>query len=285
MAAADGFGDAIIEDVSDLAWSTFWKEHRVSTYVSIAVCIAFGAIIAGLQITMNAVGGFVFDPRVYMVAFSPLLIPLFFYYNIKSDIHRAFMLQIAKALNLEYKPSATPDISWGRTFDVSATGNQYLVDILSGSYREMMIRIYSHHYSTGHGKHKTPHQETIVEISYANPLPHVLMGFNSNIPSELEPVELEGNFSDEFSLFVTNGRQMEIRQIFQPDVMEVVMQNFKGHRIEIVTTSSGTKVYVSSEREIDNRKEFLAMFALTDHLMSRILPGLDSVARDSTSVA
>ncbi|MBP9757905.1 MAG: hypothetical protein KBD06_04855, partial [Candidatus Pacebacteria bacterium] len=183
MTAADRFGDAIIEDVSDLTWSTFWKDHKTSTLVSSVVCFVLAAGIALIQLKISRVGGIVFDPRVYMLALTPLFVPLFFYINIKSDIHRAFMLQIAKALNLTYSASATPDIAWGRTFDVSSTGNQFLVDILSGFYREMMIRIYSHHYSTGYGKSKTPHQETIVEISYPHPLPRVLMGFNSNIPS------------------------------------------------------------------------------------------------------
>jgi hypothetical protein len=35
----------------------------------------------------------------------------------------------------------------------------------------------------------------------------------------LEPVSLEGNFPDRFEMYVSKDRQMEVRQLFEPDVM------------------------------------------------------------------
>lgn len=49
----------------------------------------------------------------------------------------------------------------------------------------------------------------------------------------LEPVELEGNFPDDFRMYCTRGRQMETRQVFGPETMAKFQDFCRAYNFEL----------------------------------------------------
>lgn len=78
----------------------------------------------------------------------------------------------------------------------------------------------------------------------------------------------------ELKYYVDKGKQMEIREILQPDVMQKLQESFTGFGIEMF----GNTLYVIQTGTITKRSDFLAMIALVDKLFGTFLPGLRAVA-------
>ena len=138
------------------------------------------------------------------------------------------------------------------------------------------MRIYTFRYTVGSGKNQHTYTYTVFEMNCEAALPHVTVNLPElSLFSGMEKVELEGEFSKQFNIHVEAGKQMEIREIFQPDVMADLQDAFSKYSLE----TSGQMFYLMKSGAINERKTFLDMVAAVDHLFDALIPELDAMAR------
>lgn len=138
------------------------------------------------------------------------------------------------------------------------------------------------------GKHSHTYTDTVCELTYPVAMPHIVLlprtifnndlGMFSGIVS-LQKVELEGDFGKYFNLYAEASAQVQVREIFTPDIMQDLMEQFKDNDLEII----GTKVYLLEHGQFTSRAEYQALHALGATLIDKFLPGLRAIARDETT--
>lgn len=274
--------ETIIEDVSDSIGTEFRSKYGFIT----AICVIAATFFTGFVINelLNANGNEIllrFYSYMFIVALLPILVPMTLWFYLSRGVRERFINQLCDALGFEHATDLAVNMSGAAVF---ASGEDHMkTELLVGSYRGYLLDLYTHTYWVQAGKHKAMISETVCELTYDKPLPHILLNFDNTKVAGMEPVELEGGFNDTFSLRVEKGKQMEVREIFQPDVMEDLEQNFRNVHVEFFTEFGQSKMYIAMGELLDNRAQLLALVRTTDTLIDRILPGLEAVGRDSTS--
>ena len=266
-----------IDSVDQGETNYLWNVHR-----TLYIAVLFGSCLAAAALATVL---YLFDPHflnldqndlslllVLMVLAVP---PVIMNINARMKAHREFIAHMADVLGLSYSPDA-PYASVSGTFFSLGYG-QRLFNVLSGMYKENPVRIFDYVYMTGYGKSQETHPYTVFELRYDAPLPHVLMNIPELIaPSDVERVKLEGDFNEKFKLYVSTGRQMEIRELFQPDVMQEFIDTFSSYVMEV----SGDRVYLMRPGSLpSNRDEFVELISMIDHVIDNILPGLRAAAQ------
>ena len=204
-----------------------------------------------------------------------LLIPqIIMYWVAYKQVRREFMQQIAESLGYTYSTSAPLESVSGVLF--SDGHAQKIYDVISGTYKNFPVRLFTYQYTTGYGKSAHTFYTTCLELTYEASLPHILLYpgyiFAMGLMLDLdvfEKVSLEGNFDDYFSLYVSKNAQVETREILTPDIMQELIQSFTNYKMEI----NGNKVYMSIQKILNTRSEILEMHDLADSLIDGLLPG------------
>ncbi len=213
-----------------------------------------------------------------ILLFFPLFIPLFYYSNLNDKARELLIGQIAQSFGYTYVNSAPFDIS-GTIF--TRDPSHAIREVMSGAYRDMPLRIFTYLYTVHAGKSSHAVYDAVAELTYPAELPHIVLvrkislssvgdtaPFSSSIG--LEKVELEGDFDTYFSLYVEQGAQVKIREIFQPDLMQWFIDHFADHDLEV----NGTKIYLLQRGQLSSRKEYVALHTLADAVTDKLLPGL-----------
>jgi hypothetical protein len=273
VAQVPAVSEEIITDINSGTRRYIREHHRVLWGVVFWMCATLSGAIAiylGIGLmrgTLTINGSEVFAP--ICLLFIPLALFLYF----RSVVMKLFLRQLAEAIGFSYVGAAPLESVSGAFF--SRGHGQRISGVLSGTYKQHSARIYEYQYTEGYGKSSHTYAFTIFEMKYGATLPHVLINASSLFaPMSMEKVELEGNFDEIFSVYVDAGKQMEIREILQPDVMQDLIASFKGFSVEI----DGETVYVIREQAITDRGAFLSLVALVDKLFDEIIPGLRAAA-------
>ena len=87
-------------------------------------------------------------------------------------------------------------------------------------------------------------------------------------------IELEGNFNTTFTLYAPKNYDIQIREIFQPDFMTMLIDQCSNCIIEI----SNNRLHILTPT-ITNKQEFLKIHDLIDTLFTHIIPYLTEVAQ------
>jgi len=186
--------------------------------------------------------------------------------------------EIAQELGYEYVSVDDPKMLRGNFCQVGHS--QEMTDVIYGKYKDLPVRVFSYKYTVGYGKNSHTYYMTVFEMAYNAHLPHVIMNNygKTDIPTDgTEKVELEGNFNTVFSLHVEIGKQLEIREIFTPDIMEEAMENVHAFSMEIAESY----VYLFQSGVLTNKQTVLNFMAAADNFYIQLLPALSSVARDA----
>ena len=261
-----------IDDVTKSAEVLLWGKYKWLFLLSLVGGIAL-AILSGIAIygTYSSAGNT--SGNEIILPFLFLLIPLGVWQYIKAKVQHQFMQQMATDLGYTYSAAALFSSVSGVSF--SEGHSQKLVDVISGTYRDCPVRIFTYYYTVGSGKNSHTYIETIFELTYITPLPHVLLGTSEHLfAGDVERVSLEGDFNNYFKLYIAKGHQVEAREIFQPDVMQDFITSFQKLGFEIY----GNKVYVIRNGILSKKADFLSMQNLIDSLIDKLLPGLHAVA-------
>lgn len=264
-----------VEDVSESTQYYIWHYHGVLFSFVIVACCALSFLSAyGLYQL------YLLNPNLDLQDFFMVPLPLFailgVYWYFHSKVQHLFVEELAKASGFEYSESAEMTTVSGHLFEVGHS--QAITDVMSGTYKGFPVRIFSYEYTVGYGKNSHTYYCTIFDMDAGVALPHILMQPWSILMESLsgmEKVELEGNFNTHFSLYVEKGKQMEVREVYQPDMMEDMIQNMSRFSME----TSGTHVYLLQMVSFSNRKVFLDLLAIVDRFYDRLIPALSAVSK------
>ena len=267
--AQPAVSEEVIEDIHSGTRRYIRENHAILFGTVLIVCIA-GSVALAVSIVLGLRSGSLrLGSGDFLLPLAPLLIPLGFYAHFRSVVTKVFLRQLAEAIGFTYVGNASYQSVSGTFF--SRGHSPRLSNALTGTHKEHPCRIYEYQYTEGSGKNSHTYTYTVFEMAYSSSLPHVLINASSLFtPLKMERVELEGDFDKSFSVYVDQGKQMEVREILQPDVMQDLIASFEGFGMEM----SGSNVYVFRKDTITNRTAFLALIALVDKLFDEILPGL-----------
>lgn len=277
-----------ITDVTQSLHDFLWEKHRKAyEYAWLLSFILFLGLSALLYYAYQA--GMLFDSynnvdlRILIVPLLPFTIPGLIRNYYRKKLQHQFMAGMAQALGFAYAPSIDMKELEGALFTVGSSHEA--LDAISGTYKSYPIRIFDYHYWVSRGKSRVEIKNTVFQLMYTSSLPHVLVNppesgndmFTGSPTKGLEEVKLEGDFSAHAKVYTTHDAQIQVREIFQPDVMQEWINVFAAAHFETASNS----VVIMLPGDIDNKSRFLSMRDMMDHLLDDILPGLRSAASDT----
>jgi len=269
------FNDAI-DDVDQGAFDYIWNRRRT---LFLAVCLVSAVLFAGLwyleasYYPHQARGP---QPPYPLIAFA---LPLGLYFLFRVQLQHVFMQQIASAIGFGYQPTGSLRGLQAKFFQLGTS--PHIEDVLSGVYRGCPIEIFNYSFSVQHGRSSDTEHYTVFTLKFDGVLPDIALtprsflaaGSIASAPDADVEIGLEGDFNDYFRLYAPKAFDVEIRVIFQPDLMLELIEKYRSYRIEI----AGSRLYVVSPL-ICNKAKFLAAHELIDRLFDRIVPNLKTVA-------
>lgn len=280
----DPLGIGEVDDVGVSTRAYIAEKHLVLFTIvcaaSLLVALFFGYTVwLGYEVATQTNGSF--DLRLLILPFLPLIAPFSLYQYYEGRVKQEFFEQIGQALGYTYDKTAAFGTVSGTSFNIGHS--QQLRDVFSGSYKNIPARMFNFQYTIGYGRNSHTYVKSVFELAYPASLLHVLLNPEHELfaPGDVERVQLEGDFDKHFTLYVTKGAQMEIREIFQPDTMQHFIDQFQNLHMEI----SGNKIYLISDKTLSgNRQQFLDMQTAMDSVFELIVPNLRSVAADTADM-
>jgi hypothetical protein len=272
------FNDTI-DDVDDGVQNYIWNRRRT---LFLSVCLASIVICVGLWSLELSYHARVPRPPGQNVPLYPLaafFLPIGLYLHFRAQLQHLFMQQIAGAIDFRYYSTGSLGGLEAKFFQIGTW--RRIEDVLSGVYRGCSIEIFNYRFSVQHGKSSHTEQYTIFALDFDGVLPDIALaprsflgaGSLASVPAADVEITLEGDFNEHFYLYAPKAFEVEIREIFQPDLMTELVEKYQSYRIEI----ADSRIYVVSPL-ICNKAKFLAAHDLIDRLFDHMVPKLKAVA-------
>lgn len=275
--------DVLSVDAS--AWKFLLRHpfHLLFAYI-VPVCAAV-AIAGAEYIALSSAAAPSTDLRgPVTLVLLPLLIPVISYWRVRAKMQQLFYTELAALLKCSYSPTGYV-ANMGQLFTYGY--GHSVSNVFMGTYRGQPYRLYDYEYVTGSGKTRESHFYTVGELTTSATLPHILgtpahwYSFAlSWQPAGTEPLELEGGFSEKFRVYVDKNAQVESREIFEPTVMEQLMQGYDAYSFECV----GSSVYLFTRGAMaETRGAVLGAYTLLQRFSGVISPELEAFAQEQPS--
>ncbi len=243
----------------ELLMSTYKTASIVCIIISIVIMIYGTLLISRSQTTFH----FLF------IGIAPMFIFISFVYI---QAKEKFFKDYAKKINFVYQKNGDPKTCTGSLFRLGH--RRKMNHLLIGQISNHNTNIFNYAYTIGHGKHQHTYQFQVFEIDFNKPLPffvlkekEFLFGTSIDIKTNnAKPITLEGDFNNFFNLEVEKEFEIELLQIFTPDLMHELCEKWKHLSIESVEN----RLYVYENRSINETKELDSMCELATHFIKSI---------------
>ncbi len=205
-----------------------------------------------------------------------IIIPFVSFAYIRDKTDYAFVEQFAKQNGYTLDHGQNESITPVSTY-LKMGRNQYIDHVMTGLYGRFPLRIYT--FNTTIGDEKDPEQLefSVFEISYPGTVMNMLLDTGNHILDKSlivgKKLELEGNFNNYFDVYVPEGSEIEALMILTPDVMEQLIVKSRKYSIEI----SNNKLFIYTEREINNSEELEAVSQFAEAFITQIGPTLERI--------
>lgn len=203
-----------------------------------------------------------------------------FYGYIWGNINSQFRKEIAKELGYAYGPKANMDSVSGPLFRVGRAGpefgNRQIKDVISGTYQNKPIRIYT--FSADVGRHEH-YGFTVLELTFDTNLPEIILRRIQMVLTDggrKEVIGLEEKYQKYFRLYAPDGYEIEVLQIFDMDLLDYLIEYANDLNIEL----SKNKMYIYTQKIVSNKKQLMYMFELTKRLSEHLGPFLHRMKDD-----
>ena len=128
---------------------------------------------------------------------------------------------------------------------------------LTGTLLDRPFRFFQYRYTTGSGKHRQTHHYCVSEIVFTGSFPHIYLNNVRNrnltsiksffLPRVALPAPLEGKFN----LHGPKGYEIEVLEIFTPDILAHLLDVDWQHDFELVDQ----KLYIFREKPLRTKQE------------------------------
>jgi hypothetical protein len=270
-----------IDDVDQGVQDYIWNKRRA---LFVATCAGSAAVCGGLWgLEFAYYGEFLphLGARIFWYPAAVLLCPVALYLYFRAQLQHVFMQQLARAIGFRYQPTGSLRALHGKIFELGTWPG--IDDVLSGVYRGRPLEIFNYHFTIQQGRSSHTEHYTIFALIFDGTLPDIALapksflaaGSLASAPDGDIEIILEGDFNEHFYLYAPKTFEVEIREIFQPDLMAELVAKYPAYRLEI----AGNGMYVVGP-PICNKARFLAAHDLIDHLFDRMVPKLKAVASE-----
>jgi hypothetical protein len=232
------------------------------------LCVGFFFLVGLVGTIYVSQMSHVFNPAPLFFGLVPSLLFFLFVY-IKAQ--EAFFKEYAQKLGFIYKGKGNAQHFSGSLFSIGHS--RRVTHLIVGDILKHNTQIFSYQYVTGSGKHRQTHSFQIFEITFDKSLPFFTlkekMLFFSPInisTTHSTNIKLEGNFNTFFDLEVEKEFEIELLQIFTPDLMHELCEKWKHLSIESIEN----KVYIYENRAVNATKELDSMFDLAGRFIKSI---------------
>ncbi|MGB7035384.1 MAG: hypothetical protein WBD71_07635 [Xanthobacteraceae bacterium] len=274
-----------VDDVNLGVHDYIWNKRRALFLGTCAVSVALCAALWILEVRYYGTLTRAMGSRALWYSLLVLLLPEFWYAHFKAQMQHLFMRQLAQAIGFNYESTASLQTVQGKIFELGSS--RQIEDVLSGTYQSHPIRIFGYRFTVHAGKSSYTAKYTIFALAFEGTMPDIVLAPKSFLlastlgiaPGGCTKIVLEGDFNEHFHLYAPEGYEVEIREIFQPDLMAELVEKYQSYRIEI----AGGALYVVCPL-ITNKAKFLAAHDLTDRLFARLAPQLKAIAAAPTPV-
>jgi hypothetical protein len=231
-----------IEKAGSITNYLIWKKYRYWTFGVIAV--------------------FVLESYYFHTAYTFILF-MGYFFTLQRRAEEMFIQYFAKINGMEYKYSDSVDSVAGHLFK---TGEDRDIEhVISTTYMDHPLRLFYYTYSVKVGKNKVANNFTVAEITFPKvAFPHILLQtrtmrrYGAKGPNEKQ-ISLEGDFGKDLILYATEGYEIEIFQIFTPEVMQFLREKGKHFSIEFAED----KLYIYDDLRITKKKQLQDMYEVT----------------------
>ena len=184
---------------------------------------------------------------------------------------KTFMQHFAKTNGFHYEEMALRETASGRLFGVGT--NRHISHVLLGKYQNYPIRIFNYEYVIGSGKHRQTYYFTVLEISFEKTkFPHILLQSDKmwrhsyrDYLGEVKDTQIhvQGQFEDHFKLYATKGYEVEVLEIFTPDLLMYLVEKAKYFNIEF----SDNKITIFDDTTLSTKKELDLLFEIAKKIL------------------
>jgi hypothetical protein len=273
----DDFNEKI-SDVSQSTNSYLWKQHNVFTST-----VVIGSIVASVALlcfelfySTQFYAYFGNDKSFFYVFLLPLAAPLIVWGHYSTKLQHTFAQQLATYLGFTYQPNGDTSTLSGQ---ILVLGKTTMTDVISGTYDNTPIRIFNYNRAVWENQATGRATVTIFEWTTDTGLPDIMLSPALKHEAVVGPprgykaLSLEGNFNTYFHLYIPENSQIDALQIFQPNIMEELIDAYKFFGIEF----AGNKIYVDPRRLITNKEDFLKLLTLAQRIHDKVLPILQEM--------
>ncbi len=219
-------------------------------------------------------GGYFLKTLFYFL--MPPAVLYFSYKWVKGKIIKQFIQQFAEVNNFSYSESENLSNLDGNIFVFGK--DRYYINVCTGYFNNLPVRLFNYYYRVYSQQNVKKHNSTVFEIQFENLLPPLMllvdhhdfggsMTVNFKKPAKLK---LEGDFDKFFDLYTEQDLEIEVLQVFTPDFMIQMRDNWKNFSIEFTTN----RIYIYSYKLVLNRKDLQQMFELVQFLIKKLEPVL-----------
>lgn len=162
-------------------------------------------------------------------------------------------------------------------------------DCVIGTYKQWPMALFVYIYTVGAGKSTHTFRRAVMSVNFGTPAPAFILRHHSVIQmlendgeslkshGYTQEVNLEGNFSQHFKVFIQPNTQDDVLSILTPDVMELVLGLQK---YEIELTSNGV-FYIYCHGLISKKQSLIDMYRIIESVAPKI--GSDVIRKQQIS--
>lgn len=213
------------------------------------------------------------------IAFWAIAFPFILYggfaAGISAQMVNMFYKQFAKANGYSYtqrEPNMYKDLT-GALFEVGHS--KFCNNVIRGTFNNHPLTIFNYSYTIGHGKGATSHARTVLEVDFDVVLPPILLlgdrhSFGDDLSDNnlrmVSKVELPSDVENHFNLFAEKKYEVEALQIFTPDVLEFLYENYK----EFSYDFTGHAFYLYGKKVYKKKDELHKAYELAQYIINRL---------------
>jgi hypothetical protein len=167
-----------------------------------------------------------------------------------------------------------------------------IFDVISGTHNNVAVAAFTYRVLTG-GKNRYWSYMTVLETPIQTSLPDISLQPNeldldaaanmavsrSTLFGNYEKIQLEGDFDKYFMLYVAKGANIEALELFTPDIMADMIDNYRSYGLEF----SNDTLYLYPMKLITDDDSFMQALALLERLATNLKPTLDAMSASTAS--
>jgi hypothetical protein len=267
------------EQITDINSTT--HNYLLENYKSKALIFIL-AVVVYEYIVYRFVQNFAPGSGWQILHFLPIVVIAYIYKSTQEKIRHEFYRQIAGKLNFSYSQAALPTTETGAIFQVGH--GKRMEDILTGKLLNLPVKMFNYFYTVGSGKTAQHFEKTIWQINFPTTLPPVLLlndfqsfgdFLSNNNLKNVSKIELPVSVENKFSLYSEKKFETEALQIFTPDVLEKINNDFTNFSLDFAENN----LYIYAKTLISNSEsmdKFIEFATYISGKLEKLAPGMQN---------